>query len=250
MNILKLGRLSSLAFIVVASSLLFQDQEAKAASIKFGKWTFDPPKITKSSSYAAGSASSSPNTLKAQALTSVTLNPASFGSENATSRISLSNFFTVEPGPGEKAGDKVQGRLVGSLTGNLVGTGFDILELTGSFNTSVSASVDAGFQSFSYSDSNSNSVLLLDASNKKVEPTFNKAGILTIGEQYGFNMELTVSASKVGAYQAYSKFDNTFFATVEAVPEPVTLLGSATAIGIGALLKREVSKKQKNLKNT
>ncbi len=34
----------------------------------------------------------------------------------------------------------------------------------------------------------------------------------------------------------------------EPVPEPLTILGSATALGIGGLLKREQSKKNKNNK--
>lgn len=40
--------------------------------------------------------------------------------------------------------------------------------------------------------------------------------------------------------------DNIELSTVAAVPEPLTILGSATALGFGALLKRESSKKKKS----
>lgn len=236
----------NLLLTTLSGGVLLQTLEAEAASVKFGQWTLNPATVT-SSSFGSGSGNATPHTLKAAAVATVTFNPSSFGAENATTTVSLSNFFTVGPEAGEKNGDKVKGFLFGRLKGSLIGTGFDIGSLTGSFNTSVEASVDAGFQSFNKSDSNSASVLFLDASNKPVNVPFNKAGILTIGEQYPFNMSLTVSASKSGAYQALSKFDTTFTADVRAekVPEPLTILGSATALGFGSLLKRKHSKKHK-----
>jgi hypothetical protein len=42
--------------------------------------------------------------------------------------------------------------------------------------------------------------------------------------------------------------DGTFASTIQPVPEPVTILGYATALGFGALFKREHSKRQKKAK--
>ena len=39
-----------------------------------------------------------------------------------------------------------------------------------------------------------------------VNQAFNRQGILTIGEQYAFNMTLEVTASNTGVYQAFSNF--------------------------------------------
>jgi len=72
---------------------------------------------------------------------------------------------------------------------------------------------------------------------------------LTIGQQYPFNMDLTVSASKSGVYQAVSKFDSTFTANVQAVPEPLTIMGSGLGLAFGALFKKEYSRKQKKAKS-
>jgi len=52
----------------------------------------------------------------------------------------------------------------------------------------------------------------------------------------------------VGA--ADNEFYGTFYTSqVEPVPEPLTILGSATALGVGALLKRESSKKKNKHKS-
>jgi len=239
---LRLATISFLGIITLSS-------EAKAASIRFGQWNFDPVIVTPSSSYAGGTGSAAPNTLKAVAAVSANpIDPASWGAENVTTRVSLSNFFTVEAGEGENAGDTVRGFLFGNLGGSLIGAGLDIFSLTGSFNTTVVATVDAGFQTFSEADSNSGSVLALDISRKDVNSAFRKAGILTIGQQYPFNMSLIVSASKVGVYQAVSNFNNTFTADVEveAVPEPITIMGSGLALGFGALFKTKYSRKKKS----
>lgn len=238
-----LATLSFLGIITLSS-------EAKAASIKFGQWTLNKPIVTKSSSWAGGTGTAAPHTLKALAAASATLNPGSWSLENVTTIITLSNFFKVEAGKGEKQGDKVKGLLTGSLNGSLLGIGLDVAELTGSFNSTVEASVDAGFQSFSYSNSHSASVLFVDVSSKTVKVPINKTGTLTIGEEYPFNMSLTVSATKSGVYQAVSKFDTAgLTANVEVVPEPVTILGSGLGLGFGVLFKKKYSRKQKKSKN-
>jgi hypothetical protein len=261
---LKLATISFLGIITLSP-------QAKAASIKFGEWTLDKDTVTASSSYAGGKGSATPNTLKAIAAVSATLNPGSWGREHVTTKVSLSNFFTVEAGEDENVGDTVKGRLFGNLGGSLSGSGVGpvlgvliggslgplgallggIITTNGDHKTTVIANVNAGFQSFSYSDSNSGSVFFVDADTKPVNIPFNKAGLLTIGEQYPFNMDLTVSASKYGIYQAFSKFDNTFTADVEveAVPEPITIMGSGLALGFGALFKTKYSRKQKKAKS-
>jgi hypothetical protein len=253
---LKLATISFLSIITFSS-------QAKAASIKFGSWTLDKATVTPSSSYAAGRGSATPHTLKAIAAVSVTPSPGSLGAENVTTRVSLSNFFTVEAGEGENVGDMVKGRLFGNLGGFLIGAGVSglagflvnpvggVLAVNGYHETTVTANVDAGFESFSYSDSNSGEVFFVDADSKEVKIPFNKAGILTIGEQYPFNMDLTVSAKKNGVYQAFSKFDDTFtaYVEVEAVPEPITIMGSGLALGFGALFKTKYSRKQKKVKS-
>jgi len=269
---LKLATISFLGIITLSS-------QAKAASIKFGEWTLDKATVTPpSSSYAAGKGSATPNTLKAIAVVSARLNPESWGAETITTKVSLSNFFTVEAGENENVGDTVKGRLFGDLGGFLIGTGLGEvggaiiggplgipgiligrdITINGYHKTTVIANVNAGFENFSYSDSNSGDVIFLDADNKPVKISFNKAGFLTIGKQYPFNMDLTVSASKYGIYQALSKFDDTFTAYVEVeavpvevedVPEPLTIMASGVALGFGALFKKEYSGKQKKAKS-
>ncbi len=64
------------------------------------------------------------------AVVSPTINPASWFSENATTSISLSSFFTVK-GTAEQQGKSFPGFLFGNLTGTLGATGFDF-KLTGS----------------------------------------------------------------------------------------------------------------------
>jgi len=85
-NSLTLVTISSLGIVIFSS-------EAKAASISFGQWTLNPATVTTSSSYAAGTGNAAPHTLKALAAVSATINPASWGAENVTTRVSLSNFF-------------------------------------------------------------------------------------------------------------------------------------------------------------
>lgn len=247
---LRLATISVLGIITLSS-------EAKAASIKFGQWTLDPVMVISTPPYGNGRGSAAPNTLKALASASTTPNPASRGSSNATTKVSLSNFFTVEADQGENVGDTIEGFLLGNIRGFLIGTGLNVGSLlTGNFNITVTANVDAGFQTFSYSDSNSASVLILGDSIKEVNVPFRKSGILTIGQQYPFNMDLTVSASKSGVYHAFSRFDNTFIeddnfftADVQAVPEPLTIVGSGLGLGFGALFKKEHSRKQKKAKS-
>ncbi|MEM6398769.1 MAG: PEP-CTERM sorting domain-containing protein [Cyanobacteria bacterium P01_D01_bin.116] len=236
-------------FISTVTLLIYSyisSQSVQAASVQFGKWTLGKPTVT-NSTFGNGNGSATPNTLKATAGASIfPLDLNSYGIQNATTTISLNNTFKIIPGSKDKAGDKAKGILFGKLEGNLIGTGFDFAKLTGSFNTSVEASADAGFASFSDSDSFGNSVLILDAAKKSVKIPFRKVGIVTIGETYPFNMNLAVSAEKNGAYQALSNFGTTFTAnvSVEPVPEPLTIFGTATALGIGTVFKKKYSKKK------
>ena len=85
-------------------------------------------------------------------------------------------------------------------------------------------------------------------SREEVKDDFFVPGTLTIGERYPFYMKLSVSASKSGAYQTISNFGGEgkgLTANVQVVPEPLTILGSATGVGFAAFFKRKHSKKQK-----
>jgi len=175
------------------------------------------------SKYGSGESEAKPHKLKATAIVSPTLWPGSWGSENATTTVSLSNFFTVQGEPGEQ-GNVVQGFLTGYLIGELVGTGSD-LKITGSFDTSVSANVNATFAEWTNpaeGHSMSKAVFLVDITRQPVDDNFRKPGLLTVGQQYAFTMDLNVHASKVGIYQALSRFyteDFEFHADVEVVSE-------------------------------
>jgi hypothetical protein len=80
-----------------------------------------------------------------------------------------------------------------------------------------------------------------------VNQPINEEGILTIGEQYQFNMSLEVTALAGGYAQAFSNFSGdgqgfTVDIRTESTPEPLTMLASATALGFGAFFKRQHSK--------
>jgi hypothetical protein len=244
----------NLLLTTLSGGVLLQTLEAQAASITFDPWNFNPPAVIKSGSnttFGSRNANASGRSLDAFAATSFTINPVSIlNNQNARATISLSNFFTVTPGPGEKKGDKVDGILSGRLIGILQGSGVAFGNLTGSFNTQVDAEVDAGFASYRPSPpfQNNQSALILGISREEVNDDFSVPGTLTIGERYPFYMKLSVSASKSGAYQTISNFGGegkglTANVLVKPVPEPLTMLASATALGFGAFFKRQHSKK-------
>jgi hypothetical protein len=116
----------------------------------------------------------------------------------------------------------------------------------------VQVSVDAGFTSWSKGRLHSNFVLMEepigDPMPQNVNEIVSGEGILTIGQRYPFKMSLEVFAEKTGVYQAISNFGGdgqglTVNIQTEPVPEPLTMLASATALGFGAFFKREHSKK-------
>jgi hypothetical protein len=232
---------NSLTLVTISSlGIINSSSGAKAASISFGQWTFTPVSGTTSSIYATRTGFASPNTLRALAEVITTIDRRSWEAGNATATVALSNSFTVEAGQGENVGDTVQGVLFGNLGGFLRGIRFPG---GGVFNTTVEANVYAGFQSFSHTKSHS------VPSQENVSIPFRKVGTLTIGQQYPFTMNLTVTASKAGFYNATSNFDTTFTADVQAVPEPLTIMGSALGLALGALFKKEYSRKQKKAKS-
>jgi hypothetical protein len=246
----------NLLLTTLSGGVLLQTLEAQAASITFGAWNFNPATVTTSSSFATGNGNATPMTLKALAEATSTANPLSWGSESARTIVSLSNFFTVTPETGEKNGDKVKGILSGRLEGVMGASGQGVSQVDLFWENYGLASVDvAGFESwrggegqvgFGFDPSYQGGTPVVN-----VNQAFNREGILTIGEQYAFNMSLEVTASKTaGVYQTFSNFIDdgrglTVNIRAEPVPEPLTILGSATGLGFAAFFKRKHSKKPK-----
>jgi hypothetical protein len=250
-------RLKSILTSTLNTSILISlPISAQAATITFAPWTLGTPNVTKSSNFANGSGKAMPNILQAIAGAAVDpLSPSSYFSENATVNISASSYFTVNPEGNETVGQKIKGSLTGSLTGIQVATGLDIAGLTGSYNASVQAMVNAGFASWASpgpGTSISGSVLVLDAVRNPVNIPFNVPGILEIGETYPFSMELTTSVSKSGAYQVVSKFNDGFTATVVITPEPTSTLSllALGTLGAASTLKRKLKTSKSAEKET
>jgi len=172
----------------------------------------------------------------------------SWAPKAARTEVSLSNIFTVTAETGEQNGDTVIGVLSGSLQG-LLGASIGDVSAQGFYGSLVSASVDAGFASW-----NSGLGTLigndLGSSATIVNQPFSQQGVLTIGQQYQFNMNLEVTALTGGYAQAFSNFSGdgqgfTVDIRTEPTPEPLTMLASATALGFGAFFKRQHSKNPK-----
>ena len=238
----------NLLLTTLSGGILMQTLEAQAASISFGAWNFSPATVTTTSSFATGQGNATPTTLKGLAAATATDNPLSWTSQAARTIVSLSNVFTVTPETGEQNGDTVIGVLSGSLQG-ILGASVQGVTTAGFYGSLVVASVDAGFASW-------NSGLGTFVGNdqaplpKIVNQLFNEEGVLTIGEQYQFNMSLELTGVTTGYAQAFSNFSGdgqgfTVNVQTESTPEPLTMLASATALGFGALFKREHSKNQK-----
>ena len=260
----------NLLLTTLSGGVVLQALKAQAASITFGAWNFTPAIVEKNAlSFAYGNSSvgrleAFADTTPVPEYTSVTVD------QYARATISLSSFFTVTPGLGEKKGDKVKGYLFGSLIGILedsaiysmytdkylstVSTSYPGTFYPGTFNAQVDAEVDAGFAFYrsGIPPNSGTSSGYADASTIMVNDPFSVEGILTIGDTYAFNMKLAVSASKTNSIRAISHFRGngrglTANVRAEAVPEPITILGSATALGFGAFFKREHSKKRQRL---
>ena len=193
--------------------------------------------------FATGNATANGNatafTLKAFAKADPTDAPLSSGFNSAITRILLNSFITVTPETGESNGDQVKGILSGTLAGVLGASGSN-------YTSSVIATVNAGFAS------GIGAQIIMDHQGELppsiVNQSINEEGILTIGEQYPFNMSLEVFAQQGGSSQATSNIGGemggfTVNIQTEPVPEPLTMLASATALGFGAFFKRQHSKK-------
>jgi len=238
----------NLLLTTLSGGILMQTLEAQAASITFGAWNFKPATVTTNSSFATGQGNATPMTLKALAEATATDNPLSWAGKAARTVVSLSNFFTVTAETGEKNGDKVKGVLSGRLEG-VLGASVKDASAQGFYASLVGASVNAGFASW---NSGLSPVFGNDPGSVAtiVNQPINEEGILTIGEQYQFNMSLEVTALTGGYAQALSNFSGdgqgfTVNIRTEPTPEPLTMLASATALGFGAFFKREHSKKLK-----
>jgi hypothetical protein len=235
----------NLLLTTLSGGILMQTLEAQAASITFGAWNLNPATVTTNSSFATGQGNATPMTLKALAEATATANQLSWAPKAARTVVSLSNFFTVTAEAGEKNGDKVKGVLSGRLEGALGGSVEDG-STPGFYASLVGASVNAGFASWT---SGVSPILgnALGPVATIVNQPINEEGILTIGEQYQFNMSLEVTALAGGYAQAFSNFSGdgqgfTVDIRTESTPEPLTMLASATALGFGAFFKRQHSK--------
>lgn len=238
----------NLLLTTLSGGILMQTLEAQAASITFGAWNLKPATVTTNSSLATGQGNATPMTLKALAEATATDNPLSWAGKAARTVVSLSNFFTVTAETGEKNGDKVKGVLSGRLEG-VLGASVKDVSAEGIYASLVGASVNAGFASW---NSGVSPILGNDPGSvaTSVNQPINEEGILTIGEQYQFNMSLEVTALGGGYAQAFSNFSGdgqgfTVDIRTEPTPEPLTMLASATALGFGAFFKRQHSKNQK-----
>jgi hypothetical protein len=242
----------NLLLTTLSGGVLLQTLEAQAASITFDPWNFNPPAVIRSganSVFGSYNTDVSARTLKAFADTNFTADPLSIDNDQyATATISLSNFFTVTPGQGERNGDQVDGILSGRLTGLLLGSGQAVGNLTGGFEAVVDARVEAGFAWHRIVYEQAESQLILGNTREDVNEYFSVPGTLTIGQRYPFDMQLLVRVDKRGSYETVSNFGGPgrgFTVNVQVTPEPLTMLASATAVGFGAFFKRQHSKNQK-----
>jgi hypothetical protein len=238
----------NLLLTTLSGGILMQTLEAQAASITFGAWNFQPATVTTNSSFATGQGNATPMTLKALAEATATDNPLSWADKAARTVVSLSNVFTVTAETGEQNGDQVKGILSGRLEG-VLGASVEDGTTEGFYASLVGASVNAGFASW---NSGVSPILGNDPGSLAtiVNQPINEEGILTIGEQYQFNMSLEVTALAGGYAQAFSNFSGdgqgfTVNIRTEPTPEPLTMLASATALGFGAFFKRQHSKNPK-----
>lgn len=237
----------NLLLTTLSAGVLLQTLEAQAASITFDPWNFNPATVT-TTPFATGYGFASPRTLKAFAQATSIDFEESGSSRSARTIISLSNFFTVTPEAGEENGDQVRGFLSGRLQGAYGAEpvfGGDV----GSFTSSVVASVNAG--GFEPWNSSTSALISNVPGSRPINELINREGILTIGQRYQLNMRLEVfAATRIGNSQPFSNFSDdgqglTLNIRTEGVPEPLTMLASATALGFGTFLKRQHSKNQK-----
>ncbi len=256
----------NLLLATLSAGVLLQTLEAQAASITFGAWNADPFRVTEfpaNTPFATGNANASPYILRAFAQAASTDDPVSRFTDSAVTLIRLTNFFTVTPETGERNGDQVRAVLDGTLEGFYAHSGQDAPGILNSF-TWVTADVNAGgFARWTstrpvgieellpgFESAPADEYIVTPPGRRRItEPIF-REGYLTIGETYELNMSLEVYAQKTGIYQATSNFggDNgglRLNIRAEAVPEPLTILGSATGLGFAAFFKRKHSKKQK-----
>jgi len=241
---------SAVTLCSAALALSLSPVSSHAATIVWDAWTLGTPSIVKST-FGAGTGKATPNTLEAQAATSVTHKPSSWFAENATTTIGLSSFFTVVAARNETAGDTVDGYLKGSLAGALYAAGLDIFKLTGSYNASVDANVDADFASWSnpgagHSISGSVGLPIPIPIYNGVGDRFSVPGTLEVGKRYPFSMTLSVHADKTGIFQAWSKFGSGYFRAnvYTAAPEPstwLTMLVGISIVGAGLRFSRRIN---------
>ena len=253
----------NLLLTTLSAGVLLQTLEAQAATITFGRWVSASTVIKNpvNSTFAKGNATANGNanalTLNAFAQADPTNDPLS-GPISATTIISLRSLITVTPETGETNGDQVRAVLDGTLEGYYAKSGED--ESGINFLTSVTARVQAdgfepwrstrpiGLDELPPGTDPTNGPIVVPPGRLPMPESIFREGYLTIGETYALDMSLEVFASKTGRYQATSNFGGengglTVNIRAEPVPEPLTMLASSTALGFGAFLKRQHSKK-------
>jgi hypothetical protein len=202
--------------IIISLLICLLPISAHGVLIEWDQWKVTGPTVT-----GQGSASWQPAFLKANAGFDLNpYNPSTYFNENAQTHIAISSFFTVKGRPTEQ-GKQVDAYLTGSLSGLLSAIGISLGDLTGSYNSSISANVNATFANWSSNPSDSGGVLLFDIPNKVIYTPFLVPGRLTVGERYPFQMSLTVDVSKNGAYSVESiVYGFSAIVAVGVVPSP------------------------------
>lgn len=236
--------------------IITQTYTANAATITFGAFSYSTPQVNYSS-LTGSKYTSFPNILRADA-ESYAPPPLPLNFTNrSTIEIREHSTFKVNPSVNEKNGQTIQAILTGDLLGELYGSSQGAFNVSmGSYFASVAAKVAAGPISWSSPSHSINRNLTDDVF---VRDQVYGSGQLTIGQTYDFDMALFVNSSALslpdGSSSAGSDFytsqgnnNRRFYATVEAVPEPSTTLGSIIFLGFGASIKRQYARKCKKVK--
>jgi hypothetical protein len=202
--------------LTVLGTVGLYSTQSNAADVLWGPWNY-VINVTGNDSYSYGRGSATPNTIKALAGTSTSLNPLTWTDKNVNTNVKLTNTFTIIPGVNQIEGQVVEANINGHLSGRLyAATANNISGLTGTYYSSVFASVNAGFASWSnpisgYSISgNGYSINNYQNIDNRIEYRDGIKGPVVIGQTYNFLMELIVNAQSTGVHQSGAAFDDSY----------------------------------------